>query len=260
MLLHRDGWRSVYVPTVLARGLGPEDMASYVGQQARWAQGCLSALPRIVRSNLPVRFRTQYLLSSLYFLSGWTVLVYISLPILRIFGNVQPIHPGSANQFLAHFVPYFGVSLLTVAVASDGAFSFGAYSLSVINFTVHLRATFRTILGRRGKFVVTPKHGAAGRQLRPVAWGLTAIGALLGSVIYALATNPSAAMLTNVAFATLWIGLLASGAWPALRGQREDSIPTLLILAAVEPALAPVVSLSEASQPIAAFSLQSGDQ
>ena len=30
-------------PEVLARGLGPEDMASYVGQQQRWARGCLSA-------------------------------------------------------------------------------------------------------------------------------------------------------------------------------------------------------------------------
>lgn len=234
MTLHRSGWRSVYVPDVLARGLGPEDMASYVGQQARWAQGCLTALPTVMRSSLPLRLRAQYLLSSLYFLSGWTVLVYIALPILRIFSSVQPIHTGSANQFLAHFVPYFAASLLTVAVASDGAFSFGAYTLSAINFPVHVRATCRTVSRRRGRFVVTPKHGTLGRQLRPIRGGLLAVTALVVAVVYALATDRSTAAFTNVAFALVWIGVLTNGAWPALRKQQvpapsvrhDDEAPT----------------------------------
>ena len=44
--LHEAGWKSAYVPEVLSRGLGPEDMAAYVSQQQRWARGCLSGLPR----------------------------------------------------------------------------------------------------------------------------------------------------------------------------------------------------------------------
>ena len=43
--LHEKGWSSVYVPDVLARGLGPEDTAAYVSQQQRWARGCLSGHP-----------------------------------------------------------------------------------------------------------------------------------------------------------------------------------------------------------------------
>jgi cellulose synthase (UDP-forming) len=257
MLLHREGWRSVYIPTVLARGLGPEDMASYVSQQARWAQGCLSALPRILRSGLPPKLRAQYLLSSLYFLSGWTVTVYIALPILRIFGHVQPIHPGSANQFLAHFIPYFAASLLTVAVASDGAFSFGAYSLSVINFTIHLRATVRTVLGRRGKFVVTPKHGTNGAQLRPIVGGLVAISALSIAVVYALSTHPSAALLTNVAFALLWIGLLACGAWPAL-GLTRTHLPAQSLVRPASNSTQPVLLEARSSNTkVSAGSLRS---
>ena len=38
--LHERGWRSVYLSEVVASGLGPEDMASYVSQQQRWARGC----------------------------------------------------------------------------------------------------------------------------------------------------------------------------------------------------------------------------
>ena len=80
--LYEAGWRSVYVPEVLACGLGPEDMASYVSQQQRWARGCLGAIPLVLRSRLPWRTRLQYLLSSTYFLSGLTLLIYMSLPLL----------------------------------------------------------------------------------------------------------------------------------------------------------------------------------
>ena len=63
--LHERGWSSAYVPDVLARGLGPEDMAAYVSQQQRWARGCLSGLPRALRAKLPLRLKAQYLLSAL---------------------------------------------------------------------------------------------------------------------------------------------------------------------------------------------------
>ena len=81
--LHERGWRSAYVPEVLALGLGPEDMASYVGQQHRWARGCLGAMGAVMRARLPLRVRLQYLLSCSYFLTGWTVLAYMTFPVVR---------------------------------------------------------------------------------------------------------------------------------------------------------------------------------
>ena len=55
MRLHERGWRSRYVPRGAGAGLGPEDMASYVSQQQRWARGCLSALGAVLRARLPLR-------------------------------------------------------------------------------------------------------------------------------------------------------------------------------------------------------------
>ena len=89
--LHERGWRTVYVPEVLASGLGPEDMASYIGQQHRWARGCISALSTIRSARLRPRHRVQYLLSASYFLTGWTVLIYMALPVIRIFTGAQPL-------------------------------------------------------------------------------------------------------------------------------------------------------------------------
>ena len=49
------------------------------------------ALPRALRAKLPLRLKAQYLLSASYFLSGWTVLIYMSFPVIRLLTGGQPI-------------------------------------------------------------------------------------------------------------------------------------------------------------------------
>lgn len=216
MKIHERGWKSVYVPIVLAEGLGPEDMASYVSQQARWAQGCLSALPRILTNRLPIKLRAQYLLSAMNFLSGWTILVYMALPVLRIFGGIQPLHPGASTQFLEHFVPYFLACVLTVAVASDGKYTFSAYSLAAANFGTYIWASLRVLTRRKGRFVVTPKRGRSERQIRPVLPALVAISILLSAIGYAVLGGGNPGDLTNASFAAIHVGILGSGVLGAL--------------------------------------------
>jgi cellulose synthase (UDP-forming) len=128
--LHERGWRTAYVAQVLAQGLGPEDMASYVSQQQRWARGCLSAIPDVLRTKLPVVQKLQHLLSASYFLTGWTVLLYMSLPVIRIATGEQPIAGAGADQFLIHFAPYFGLALLAVALAGAGTYTWRAFALA----------------------------------------------------------------------------------------------------------------------------------
>jgi len=219
--LHERGWKSEYVAEVLASGLGPEDMNSYVSQQRRWAQGCLSGVSRVVSSKLPLRQRLQYFSSGIYFLSGWTVLVYATLPILRLLFGLQPIGPVGTDTFILHFGPYFVASLTTVAVASGGTFTFSAFALNAATFGVHVRSTARVLFRRRGRFVVTPKHGASGRQLRPVSLAIAYISALSLSVLIGLVRDPDPSTMNNVAYAGLHIVVLTAGAWPALVGKRE---------------------------------------
>ena len=219
--LHELGWRTVYVPEVLAQGLGPEDMASYVSQQHRWARGCLSSLPRIVRARLPARLRVQYLLSSMFFLSGWTALVYLLLPVVRITVGAQPLAGASADQFLLHFAPYFGLALLAVAVAGFGSYSFAAFSLTFATFWIHVHATVAALRGRPGRFVVTPKRGDTGFQPRAVWPTIAALVVLAAAAAIGLTRDRSPATLNNVAFAGLHITVLAAGARGALGFRRR---------------------------------------
>jgi cellulose synthase (UDP-forming) len=231
--LHEAGWTSHYVPEVLACGLGPEDMASYVSQQQRWSRGCLAALPAVLRSSLPARLKVQYALSASYFLTGWTVLIYMTFPVVRLLTGAQPLAAVSADQFLGHFVPYFGFALVAVMAFGRGAYSFRALALQAASFWIHVQATVLVLLRRPGGFVVTPKQGAQERQLRTVAPALAAIGVLVAVAVTGLLRGRDPATLNNVAFAVLHVCVLTAGVLPALR-----RAPVPASAPAVEPAAA----------------------
>jgi len=215
--LHEKGWESAYLPDVLSRGLGPEDTAAYVSQQQRWARGCLSGLPRALRAKLPLGLKIQYLLSGLYFLSGWTVLIYMSFPVVRLLGGGQPLGGIDAPEFLLHFAPYFAIALTTAALAGAGAYTFAAFALAAANFWIHILASIFTVLRRSGSFVVTPKEGARVRQPGAVWPALAAVGILVAVSLYGLAKNQDAATINNVSFAAFHVSVLMTGCWAALQ-------------------------------------------
>ena len=221
--LHEQGWKSRYVPEVLASGLGPEDMASYTSQQLRWARGCLSSLPRIITARLPLKIRLNYLLSAAFWLSGWTLLIYMTFPMVRILTGAQPVTVASVDEFLVHWAPYFVTGLITVALASGGSYTFAAFALMSANFWVHIVASLLTLLRRKGTFAVTPKAGTAGRQFKPIRFPLATVAVLGGISIYGLTRDQTPATVNNVAFALVHISVLVSGMWAALRGAASPS-------------------------------------
>ncbi|MGK5682145.1 glycosyltransferase family 2 protein [Actinoplanes sp. URMC 104] len=222
--MHASGWRSVYVPEVLVQGLGPEDAASYVSQQLRWSRGCISAIPRVLRARLPLRTRLQYLLSASYFLSGWTLVVYMLMPLLRIAFGAQPLASASAADFLVHFAPYFVLSIVSVARAGAGAYTFAAFALAAANFWIGIVSTVREVLRRPARFVVTPKHGAGSWQPRVVAPALAAAGVLTAVSVWGLVRDPSAGILNGVAFAMIHAIILVSGSAAALQPARRRRV------------------------------------
>jgi cellulose synthase (UDP-forming) len=209
--LHVRHWESVYVPEPLASGYGPEDLAAYLSQQHRWARGCLGAIPSVLKARLPLRKKLQYLLSASYFLSGWTVALYLALPMIRILTGIQPLAGSQADTFLAAFAPYFALSLATVASVGAGTYTFAAYSLATSSFWLHVHATISVLRRRVGSFVVTPKEGDSRRQLRPAAPALAVIAVLLTVAVIGLAHSRDAATLNNVAFAGLHASVLIHG-------------------------------------------------
>ncbi|MGH9045740.1 MAG: glycosyltransferase family 2 protein [Acidimicrobiales bacterium] len=220
--LRERGWRGVYVNKALAQGLGPEDMASYVSQQQRWSRGCLAAIPEAIRAELPWRDRLQFLLSSMFFLSGWTFALYMALPIVRIFSGHQPLAGATAAQFVFHFAPYFCISLAAVAVAGAGVYTFEAFALMIANFWIHILSALFVLAKRTGRFVVTAKHGSEGAQPLTALPALLVMAVLGSSVGYAFDGRFTPGTLNNVAFACFHLSVLTIGVWPAIAGRHAQ--------------------------------------
>src|SRR5439155_5221125 len=197
--LHEAGWKSRYVPETLASGLAPEDMASYASQQLRWARGCLSAVPRVLRARLPRRLKLNYLLSAAYWLTGWTLLVYFTFPVVKTLTGAQPVNVVSANDFLLHWGPYFLGSMATVALVARGRCTYAAFALMESSFWIHVLASLLTLARRKGRFAVTPKQGSSGRQLRPVIVPMTVVATLGAVSLYGLVRDHSPSAFTTAA-------------------------------------------------------------
>ena len=97
---------------------------------------------------LPLRQKVQYLLSSSYFLSGWTVLVYMSVPVVRhphrrpaAGGDDGRPVPRSTSRRTSRSRSAWWPSL------GAGAFTFAGFALATSSFWIHVRASLLAVPG-----------------------------------------------------------------------------------------------------------------
>ncbi len=226
------GYQIAYVGEALSAGLGPEDAAAYITQQDRWATGCLELLFRRRSLWRPLSWtqRWQYFVATSYWLTGWTVLVYLGLPLVRLIGGWQPVD-SSAAAFATHFLPYFVFAIVNLGRFGGGGYSLAGLAMNWGSFAVHIRATLTVLLGRRIGFVVTPKQGRAILPWRAVAPNLVVVGVLLATCSVAVVRGLDPATFNTVIFAlvgTVLVGLIvpfAFGQARALRRPTAESAP-----------------------------------
>jgi cellulose synthase/poly-beta-1,6-N-acetylglucosamine synthase-like glycosyltransferase len=82
MLYRSNGWRGVYVPKILARGITPVDWPSYIKQQLRWARSVFDIKIRHylkIAGKLPLKERVASFMHGLYYFQPITVLIGLLL-------------------------------------------------------------------------------------------------------------------------------------------------------------------------------------
>lgn len=211
LLLHERGWKSVYVPEVLAQGLAPEDFLSYYKQQHRWARGSLEVIFKynpLLRRGLTWAQRVQYLASASYYLTGLVVLMNAMLPLLFFFAGIT-VFTISTNALAAVFIPYICLSLYVLQRSSAFSYTFRALAFSTGSFWLQISALAGVLTGRRTAFAVTSKQQLTGSFLHLVVPHLvyvvatfTGLGVAVArdGVTASVVTNGSWALLTCVLF------------------------------------------------------------
>ena len=147
--------------------------------------------PRAARAAAAAAAGCSTLLSASYFLSGWTVLVYMAFPVVRILTGEQPLAAPSRRPVPAALRAVLRARAEHGGVDGRGAYTFRAFALQSASFWIHVHASLLALLRRPGRFVVTPKRGADGRQPRAVAPALAAAFAVLCVAVLGLVRGPT---------------------------------------------------------------------
>lgn len=91
--LHAAGWKSVYNPVIVSRGLVPEDFGSFCKQQLKWARGVFEVafvdLPKYFRK-LTGWQKLSYSVIATYYLFGLTLFFFTVIPYFFFATGIQP--------------------------------------------------------------------------------------------------------------------------------------------------------------------------
>ena len=197
--LHAEGWRSVYVPEVVSRGLVPEDLGSFQRQQLKWARGVyevvFAEIPRLWWK-LTARQRLAYTAIGTYYLSGLSTAVFLLFPYLYLWTGAEAVHMPFAGFLLAALpVGVIGsaIYLYSQRWLCDRRAEWGLHwrglILKLACWPTYLTGTLLAIVRADIPYVPTAKE-AVRRRFLPLAWPHLVLTALyLVTVAHVVATR-----------------------------------------------------------------------
>lgn len=179
--LHARGWRSLFLPEVLAEGLEASSLREFYKQRRRWAAGSLGLLFRSPDSPLRARGltfmqRLNYLSATLAHLQGLQKLLFFLVPPLVLFSLVNPVtlsYSGFGLIFLGYLLAAVGI---TARYARGTYHPFYTEAYALANSLAHLS-------GLWGIFKVQKKFAVSRKIVRPnerswqkvILWALAAV-------------------------------------------------------------------------------------
>lgn len=228
--LHAKGWKSVYVPEVLAEGLAPEDFLSYYKQQFRWARGALDVIfPRniLLSRGLTWKQRLQYFSSISFYFSGLIVVVNALIPIIFFFTGMVPLV--SSTMLLATvFLPYILLTLYVLQKSSNFSFTFRALTFSMGQFNIHCLAVWSALTRQKVTFAITPKRAQSGNFIKLVIPHIAYVSIAVIGMIFALnKTGLTASFMANAAWAILNIAVFLPSIYAASPKAALNSAPEI---------------------------------
>lgn len=150
LLLHENGYESVFINDRLAVGDAPETIGTYFKQQLRWATGGFEILlhHNFIKSPLNFDQKLQYISTAAYYLHGLAILLLMTLPPLHIFFNLSPVNLAVPfTVWLISYIGFYGLQIL-VAFYSIGSFRFETIVIAMASFPIYLKALANVLLKR----------------------------------------------------------------------------------------------------------------
>lgn len=164
IVLHSEGWKSVYVNEILVTGLAPTDVSSFLKQRLRWAEGNLKIIfdvnPLTCRG-LTIPQRIAYFASMFHWTIGLPKLVYYAAPPWLLISGTFPIAPFNGTVLTLYLANLAAMTTAYKLTNRGRGRLFMDEFFNMLNTFTLLQAFGRFLMqGRKvGVFVVTSKKG-----------------------------------------------------------------------------------------------------
>jgi cellulose synthase (UDP-forming) len=172
IVLAAAGYTGVYVPEVIARGDGPADFGTYLGQQFAWAYSMVEIFlrhtPRLVRRYTPAQSLQFLMAQSWYLLWSLSLATLWALPLVALLSD-HTIAKVSLWQFLVYNLPVVLTSSLMwwwtrrwFQPAGIGL-TWRGVVLEVARWPIVLWAAANVLLGVTRPYMITRKGKRVGK-------------------------------------------------------------------------------------------------
>ncbi|HCH34627.1 MAG: Glycosyl transferase family 2 [Candidatus Saccharibacteria bacterium GW2011_GWC2_48_9] len=151
LILHEQGYQSVYINKVLAIGKTPETIKAYSKQQLRWATGSFEIFLHknpLFNKKLTVDQRIQYFATTAFYFNGFAVATLLLLPALQIFFNITPIALDIPFYQWALLYSGFYVTQIILSMYTMGGLKVETLMLSAASFPIYIKAFFNALFKR----------------------------------------------------------------------------------------------------------------
>lgn len=210
MQLHAKGWKSVYIPEALSRGLAPATLSAFYKQQLKWSRGTFELLffsfPKLV-SGFSFRQIIHYITLPLYFLYGLIALIDMAVPILSLILAEVPWNM-ELGELLLFASPLLFMSIIIrqysqrwLLEESERGFHLLGGLLLAGTWWIFLLGFIYTIFRIKVPYIPTPKEGESENAFNLSLPNIIIIIISLFSIVYGLSIDytPYSLMMTTFA-------------------------------------------------------------
>tara|TARA_R110001592_G_scaffold68389_2_gene209596 strand:- start:1385 stop:2998 length:1614 start_codon:yes stop_codon:yes gene_type:complete len=181
--IHAKGWKSIYNPVIVSRGLVPEDFTSFCKQQLKWSRGVFELLfdemPAALK-HLTFWQKLSYLSIGTYYLFGPITAFFIFIPLLFFTTKISPasmdftefIILGSPILLIAMFIYGYAQRFLCDRKTEKG-FHWRGMVLKYSCWPVFTYAFYLTLINKKIPYLPTAKIAVKGFMnpfVKPLLW------------------------------------------------------------------------------------------
>ena len=208
--VHAKGWKSVYVPRVLTRGLVPSTISAYYKQQLKWSRGVFEIFVTTYFEkfrDLSFRQKLHYGIAPWHYFVGFIYLINFLIPIVSLLTDTLPMKVGLID-FLLLGAPFF-VSTYTIRLYVQrwvmeknerGLHLIGGLLL-IGSWWIHILGFVFTLLRKKIPYDPTPKDGTEENWVKPNTPNLIIAALSVFAMIYGLLNDYNPYSLVMAAFA-----------------------------------------------------------